>query len=70
MLRLHSCKRAFAWLFNQDKLREITLNTDVACGTLAIHRNNMEEAWYFKVREALALGVPLILAYHDTDLSS
>jgi hypothetical protein len=40
----------------------------VACGTLALHRNNMEEASTLKVREALAFGVPLIIAYRDTDL--
>ncbi len=54
---------------NRAQLREIYLTTDVACGTLALHRKNMEEACTLKVREYLAYGVPVILAYRDTDLS-
>jgi glycosyltransferase involved in cell wall biosynthesis len=54
---------------DRAQLREIYLTTDVACGTLALHRKNMDEACTLKVREALSFGVPLILAYHDTDLS-
>lgn len=42
---------------------------DVAIGTLALHRKNMQEASPLKVREALGLGLPVILAYWDTDLS-
>ena len=53
----------------RTQLREIYLTTDVACGTLALHRKNMEEACTLKVREYLAYGVPVILAYRDTDLS-
>jgi hypothetical protein len=54
---------------NRAQLREIYLTTDVACGTLALHRNDMDEACTLKVREAIAYGVPVIIAYHDTDLS-
>jgi glycosyltransferase involved in cell wall biosynthesis len=54
---------------NRAQLREIYLTTDVACGTLALHRNDMNEACTLKVREALSFGIPLILAYRDTDLS-
>lgn len=54
---------------NRSQLREIYLATDVACGTLALHRKNMEEACTLKVREYLSYGVPIILAYRDTDLS-
>jgi hypothetical protein len=54
---------------NRAQLREIYLFTDVACGTLALHRKNMDEACTLKVREALSYGVPVIIAYHDTDLS-
>ena len=67
-VRIPSNARLHGFL-NRAQLREIYLATDVACGTLALHRKNMEEACTLKVREALALGVPLILAYHDTDLS-
>ena len=53
---------------SKDKVREILLNTDVACGSLAIHRNDMEEASVLKIREALAYGIPVLIAYRDTDL--
>jgi glycosyltransferase involved in cell wall biosynthesis len=53
---------------HQPELKDLLASTDVACGTLALHRNNMEEASPLKVREALAFGIPLILAYRDTDL--
>ena len=43
-------------------------NADAAFGTLALHRKNMEEASPLKVREALAYGLPIIIAYKDTDL--
>lgn len=40
---------------------------DVAIGTLALHRKNMNEASPLKVREYLAYGLPVIVAYEDTD---
>jgi glycosyltransferase involved in cell wall biosynthesis len=55
---------------NKQQVRDVLANTDVACGSLALHRNNMKEASVLKVREALAYGVPIIIAYHDTDLDS
>lgn len=54
---------------NHRQIREIYVTTDVACGTLALHRKNMNEACALKIREALAYGVPVIIAYHDTDLN-
>lgn len=54
---------------NRSQLREIYLTTDVACGTLALHRKDMDEACTLKVREAIAYGIPVIIAYQDTDLS-
>ncbi len=51
------------------QIREVLSKTDVACGTLALHRKNMQEACPLKTREAASYGLPLILAYHDTDLS-
>lgn len=41
---------------------------DVAIGTLALHRKQMNEASPLKVREYLAYGIPTIIAYNDTDL--
>lgn len=59
------------WLgfLTHAQTREILAQSDVACGTLALHRKNMQEASPLKVREAAAYGIPLILAYQDTDLS-
>ncbi len=51
-----------------EKVREVLAETDVACGTLALHRNNMQEASVLKVREALAYGIPVLIAFRDTDL--
>lgn len=52
------------------QIRDVLAKTDVACGTLALHRKNMQEACPLKVREAVLYGLPLLLAYHDTDLSN
>jgi glycosyltransferase involved in cell wall biosynthesis len=38
-----------------------------ALGTLALYRKSMDEACPLKVREYLALGLPVIAAYRDTD---
>jgi hypothetical protein len=54
----------------REQVREILKTTDAVFGTLALHRNDMEEASPLKVREAAAYGIPLILGYHDTDLSA
>jgi len=45
----------------------ILAQADVGIGTLALHRKNMEEASPLKVREYLALGLPVIIGYVDTD---
>lgn len=58
------------WGFlSREQVQTILAQSDVACGTLALHRKNMYEASSLKVREAAAYGIPLILAYDDTDLS-
>lgn len=49
-------------------VKHVLMKTDVAFGTLALHRKNMQEASPLKVREALAHGIPVVLAYQDTDL--
>jgi glycosyltransferase involved in cell wall biosynthesis len=53
---------------SRQGVREVMLNTDITCGTLALHRKKMNEASPLKVRESLAYGIPVIIAYHDTDL--
>jgi glycosyltransferase involved in cell wall biosynthesis len=52
----------------QDAIKKILAQTDVVFGTLALHRKNMQEVPPLKVREALAFGIPVIVAYVDTDL--
>lgn len=42
---------------------------DMAIGTLALHRKNMSEACPLKVREYLGHGLPVVIAYEDTDFT-
>ena len=42
--------------------------SDAAIGTLALNRKQMNEACPLKVREYLAYGLPVVIAYKDTDL--
>jgi hypothetical protein len=51
-------------------VKQVLMKTDVAFGTLALHRKKMQEASPLKVREALAHGIPVVLAYQDTDLQN
>jgi hypothetical protein len=52
---------------NTDDCRDIMSKCDVAIGSLALHRNRMYEGSPLKVREYLALGLPVIIGYLDTD---
>lgn len=45
----------------------ILASTDIAIGTLALHRNDMSEACPLKIREYLAFGIPCIIGFTDTD---
>jgi hypothetical protein len=45
----------------------ILANADIALGTLALHRKNMSEASPLKVRAYLLRGLPVVIAYDDTD---
>ncbi|WP_337100776.1 glycosyltransferase family 4 protein [Paenibacillus sp. YIM B09110] len=42
---------------------------DIAIGTLALYRKQMSEASPLKVREYLANGLPVIIAYEETDFN-
>ncbi len=46
----------------------ILRRSDVALGTLALHRNEIDQASAIKVREYLLYGLPVIIAYDDPDL--
>jgi glycosyltransferase involved in cell wall biosynthesis len=59
-----------AWhgFMSPDRYASILARADVGLGTLALHRKQMEEACPLKVRRYLEFGLPVILAYTDTDL--
>jgi glycosyltransferase involved in cell wall biosynthesis len=58
-----------AWhgFMSPDEYAPILARADVGLGTLALHRKQMEEACPLKVRRYLEFGLPVILAYTDTD---
>ncbi len=51
-----------------DQYVEIMKKADCAIGTLALHRKQMNSTSALKVLEYLAFGLPVILAYQDTNL--
>ena len=59
----------FYGYLKEKEVSEVLLSCDVAISTLSLHEKNMNEASPLKSRQYLALGVPLIYAYKDTDLS-
>lgn len=54
-------------LLAPGEYRPILANSDIALGTLALHRKNMSEASPLKVRSYLLHGLPVVIAYDDTD---
>jgi glycosyltransferase involved in cell wall biosynthesis len=55
------------YLSGQD-YKSVLQNSDAAFGSLGLHRIGLREASPLKTRESLAYGLPLIIAYRDTDL--
>jgi len=51
-----------------EEYRKILCGAEAAISSLGLHRIGLEEASPLKSRECLALGLPLVLAYKDTDL--
>jgi glycosyltransferase involved in cell wall biosynthesis len=51
----------------RSEYEPLLARADLAIGTLALHRKNMREACPLKVREYLAYGLPVVIAYEDTD---
>jgi len=51
-----------------QEYQNILASADAAISSLALHRVQLEEASPLKSRECLAFGLPLIVAYIDTDL--
>jgi len=54
-------------LLGRDAYQQLMEQSDAAIGTLALHRKNMDEASPLKTREYLAMGIPCIIGYRDTD---
>jgi hypothetical protein len=52
----------------QQEYQNVLASADAAISSLALHRVQLEEASPLKSRECLAFGLPLIMAYNDTDL--
>lgn len=49
---------------------EIIQKCDVGISTMALHRKEMNEASPLKSRQYLAMGIPIIYAYDDTDMNN
>ncbi len=54
-------------VLDESEYRPIMSRSNVAIGTLALHRNGMDEISPLKTREYLSLGLPVIIGYRDTD---
>jgi hypothetical protein len=52
---------------SRKEFEPLLARADAAIGTLALHRKAMQEACPLKVREYLAHGLPVVIAYEDTD---
>lgn len=59
--------RLHGYLALQD-YKNVLSCADVAISSLALHRVQLEEASPLKSRECLAFGLPLVIAYIDSDL--
>lgn len=57
----------FHGALSQLEIINVAKACDVGIGTLALHRKGGTEACPLKVREYLALGLPVVLGYDDTD---
>lgn len=53
---------------SSEEYLKVLARADVAISSLALHRIQLNEASTLKSRECLALGLPLVIAYTDTDL--
>lgn len=60
----------FHGFLGEDGYRPLLERADVAIGALALHRLGMNESSSLKVREYLAMGLPVVLGNPDTDLKS
>ena len=52
----------------RGRLLEVLAGADVGLGTLALHRKGMSEASPLKLREYVAVGLPVVYAHADPDI--
>jgi hypothetical protein len=55
---------------SRDEYEPLVNRADFAIGTLALHRQRIQETSPLKLREYLAYGIPMIVAHDDPDLTS
>ena len=60
----------FLGYLNEDEYYEKLGEADAAISSLALHRIHIQEMSPLKTRECVAMGIPTILPYTDTDLQS
>lgn len=53
---------------SRSRLLPILERADVGIGTLALHRKGMDEACSLKLREYLAVGLPVVYGHQDRDV--
>lgn len=51
-----------------EEYKKVLAGMDCAIGSLGLHRIKLNESSPLKTRECLALGLPMVLPYKDTDL--
>lgn len=51
-----------------EEYKKVLAGMDCAIGSLGLHRIKLSESSPLKTRECLALGLPMVLPYKDTDL--
>lgn len=64
---MHPPNMQFYGYLKKDEYEKIMEGADVAIGSMALHRKGMHEACPLKVRECLAFGIPMIIAFQDSD---
>jgi hypothetical protein len=52
----------------RDRLLEILASADVGLGTLALHRKSLFESSPLKLREYVAVGLPVVYGHVDPDI--
>lgn len=53
---------------NESQLEQLLTQSDIGLTTLALYKKEMNEAAPLKTRDYLRAGLPIVLAYNDTDV--